>query len=983
MRKTLNIDHAYLIDVRPFGIFNRFMYDSSSEIYLENGLIDLGNMGFRNPEAYKPCKLYTNADECPINGPIHISEATAIPRDSSNCATAPFLIEKIKYDLLFSSKNRGGIESRIFGCDVKVKSVDMVDPRGEGQDCYTYYQKSYPEIHPMIVPGFGPGGMIEVFLQTTEAWLAQRAKSVSNTVCRKRDASISNYKADEALYCSEEIIFTKYSGREFPGSLFTGKLRLYNQAIQGSPNFNFQAKESGFGFVYEISLKKEENPGEKYRPAGAVGELRPRTYELNPYAHAMYRDSQYNYFLVNTSSWSFTYLEPNKDGRKIRQYLRTSGHTLSKKEVLAYEAYLLSCCLPTRSAASGAQLQFEIGGSPFHFNWHASWNGDRMARVGIGSIQNHAQSALQTVTIDLDTESLFAEELYRKKLNLLRQKYSEDFANGDAWVYCTAASLTPKSDVTEGYDIMDPDSYCVSGDIEDGAWFFKTKVDAQGNSTEGDTKTAEQNNRQYGGFVMSKEFHDTFKDFISLSEDESEGGEFQFRAGKVYSWDSFQGAYYYHNLDYTNPRKPRTFEGDFNVPIYCWFDNNDMLKVVNYYEQGTDNFDNINEVPEGHCFAGFTDVHYQKSFTSGTYFHGFSVSPSGVEDKAYRGYSFESTAKYTGTETPESEMLWEWMCPPVLISCANPELTDWRLEVNPGLGLSCKGDWWGALGKSVSTSEYTSKSDSNSGASFFIVPKSDAESAVFGHMDTITSTKVHNFSVTYGTNNLTMYWCLGLFKDKTKCQYFAPDFDCVGWYYYAFNADRVYFNRIGDVGSWTYDYATGIAANRSVGSATPLMGISDFTDGSWGNYSKWKTKRDCDTRKYNPSMDYADVIYYRGRFTPSDNWLTENVDDHIIIVDDHTSEIVTYYVGTAYLAGKGPTYTIESEHKYTSMGDFGEYYKFAEGPPDPWNDPYIYSHFNVKAGVQEVALVWGSTLNKDKFPLKFPYLKGQVFVGYA
>lgn len=980
MRTQFKVDGSINIDIRPFGIFNRFLVEGSEDIYLENGMIDLGNMGFRNPEAYKPCTLYTNAEQCPINGNVILIEENNPASDPGGCPK-PISLGKIKYDITFSQKYINGIESRVFGCKTKISDLTMIDPRGPGKDCYSYYQPSIPTVYPTIIPSLGVGGMIEVFLSTTEAYLAQRAASVSNTVCRQRDASIANYKADAPLYCGEELILKKYSAREFPGSVFSGKLRLYAQSIQGSILFDFQLNDTGFGLSYKISLKSG-NPGESFRPAeGAPGELRERSYELNGRVHAMFRDSMYNYYLVNTTNWTFSYLEPNKSGRKLRNYLREKGPSLPKKEEMAYEAYLLSCCLPTRTAATNPNMQFEVSGSPFPFGWHGNWNGDRLARVGIGGIQNHARSAIHQATIELDTVSMFEEELRRKKENLLRQKKTEDFALGNCWVYYTAASLSLKEGLSSDFNDMDPDNYCVIGDIEEGAWFFMTKKDSTEENAEGDQKAAEQNNKQYGGYVMSKEFYETFNSYAVVSGEESDYAEFQFRGGKVYSWDEFQGAYYYHNLDYTNPRKPATFEGDFEVPLYCWFDKDDRLKVLNYYEVGTTNFDNISERDPDDCSAAFSKNGYTKTYNSGTYYHGFSVSPAGVEDKAYRGGVYESFYNYTGTESEFDS--WEWMCPPVVISCPNPELTDWSLEVASGLGPSCKGWWWGSLGQSVSTSTYRTSSDSNSGSSFFIVPKSDAECAVFGHMDTITSSKSYSFQAYYGTNNLQMWWCIGLYSNSNICRYFAPDFDCKGWYYYAFNADRVFLNIHKDPTSWTYDYATGIAANRAVGSVTPMMGISEFTNGSWGNYSLWKMKKPCKTRLYGPNQSFADLKYYDGVFTPTDNWYAQNADDHIMIANDHKSEITTYYVGTAYLAGKGSLHTIEMEHKYKNEGDFGEFYKFADGPPDPIYDPYIYSHFNVRSGLQNNSLIFGSTQNKDRMPVTFPYRKGQIFVGYA
>lgn len=980
MRTQFKVDTTITIDVRPFGIFNRFIYDGSGDIYLENGMIDLGNMGFRNPEAYKPCWLYTNPDQCPINGSINLVNSNTAGEEISGC-TKPAGVGKITYDVKFSQSFRNGVESQALGCTIKVAELEMSDPRGPGKDCYSYYQPSIPTVYPTIIPMAGAGMMIEIFLQTTEAYLAQRAASVSNTVCRERDASIANYKGEEAAYCSEDLIYRKYAAREFPGSLFTGKLRLYNQALQGGKLFEYKMSSSGFFNTYEISLRDGSNPGEAFRPKSiAPGELRNRTYELNSRVHVMHRDSQYNYYLVNSGSWSFTYLEPNSSGRKLRDYLREKGSLLSKSALMAYEAYLLSTCLPSRSAQTSPNVQFEIGGSPFQFDWHGNWNGDKMARVGIGSIQNHARSALQQVTIELDSVPMLEEELRRKKESLLQQKLV-GVSSGNTWAYYTSASLQPRTGLEEGYDVADPDNYCVLGDIEEGAWFFLAKVGIDGNVSEEDSDAAALNNKQYGGYVMSKEFYETFSEYASINGEDSDYNEFTFRAGKVYSWDEFQGAYYYHNLDYTDPRKASTFQGDFEVPLYCWFDKDDKLKILNYYERGADNFDTVIENDPTTCDAGYSRRNHTESYSLSTYFHGFSVSPNGYSDKAYRGHRSVFDGQYTGT-TSEFDN-WEWMCPPVVIDCPNPELTDWKLEVNPGLGLTCKGWWWGDIGFSVSTSTTSSSSESNSGSSFFIVPKSDAECAVFGHMDTITSSTTRGFQATYGPFNLQMWWCIGQFPSKTVCQYFAADIDCGGWYYYAFNARRAYFNKWGLGGSWTYDYATGIAANRAVGSLTPLMGISDFTNGSWANYTLWKRGAECDTRLYGPNQSFGDLKYFDGVFTPSDNWIVQNPDYFKVLANDFSSEISTHYVGTAFLAGKGDLHTIETETRYKSKGEFGEYWKFADGPPDPRRDPYIYSHFNVRSGLQNNSLLYGSTAATGRMPKNFPYLKGHIFVGYA
>ncbi len=151
-------------------------------------------------------------------------------------------------------------------------------------------------------------------------------------------------------------------------SVFTGKLRLFVQALYGSFRYDYSTvEETPFidkpFFVGDLQIQYQYLYG-----SGGSG------------THGIYTNEHLDYYLIHIkpSTISARRMIPKKEGKWILSNLRKQVEkgTISKEDRAKIEAYLLSTCEidnEERTIATFDQLQ----GTPLHYGWHFNWNGSQ------------------------------------------------------------------------------------------------------------------------------------------------------------------------------------------------------------------------------------------------------------------------------------------------------------------------------------------------------------------------------------------------------------------------------------------------------------------------------------------------------------------------------------------------------------------------------------------------------------------------------
>ena len=179
-----------------------------------------------------------------------------------------------------------------------------------------------------------------------------------------------------------------------PASIFTGKCRLYVQAMYGRPLYIPTENESGVAHA-----PKQEIP---FNLAAAVGATGIPGLQITPYRHdkddpdevvtpvnlttssGVYLNTTTgeHWLITIFQTWAECYhLLPEKPLQKLRKYLKADDTTLDTADKEHLEAYLLATCLPSHvdSRTFDVNTTFASGASALidstAYGWHWNWSG--------------------------------------------------------------------------------------------------------------------------------------------------------------------------------------------------------------------------------------------------------------------------------------------------------------------------------------------------------------------------------------------------------------------------------------------------------------------------------------------------------------------------------------------------------------------------------------------------------------------------------
>lgn len=177
-----------------------------------------------------------------------------------------------------------------------------------------------------------------------------------------------------------------------PASIFTGKCRLYVQALYGRPLYVPTEKDHGRPTNIAIGFPLHYIGGAADKPPSLL---------ITPYRHDKEDTTEdVSEIAIMTSSgvyldkatgdhWLMTVyatavhcykLIPSAQAAKLRKYLTTSSTTLDEVDKEHLEAYILSTCLPSHKYFRNFDHSVRVGGSSAiiystAYGWHWNWSG--------------------------------------------------------------------------------------------------------------------------------------------------------------------------------------------------------------------------------------------------------------------------------------------------------------------------------------------------------------------------------------------------------------------------------------------------------------------------------------------------------------------------------------------------------------------------------------------------------------------------------
>ena len=162
-------------------------------------------------------------------------------------------------------------------------------------------------------------------------------------------------------YCDLSIYTKKDAQDKVPSSMFSGKLRLFVQAIYGSTRSNYQ-KSGSF-------------------------DLKIGSYTLTrgfSNSNWLLTTSNYDYFLCTYtgSAIEFREIQLNSFGQQFRDILKTHPRNTEFDFVTKAEAYILATGTIGSTVYATVNITGEgVNGSPLDYGWHAAWDGKEVTIV--------------------------------------------------------------------------------------------------------------------------------------------------------------------------------------------------------------------------------------------------------------------------------------------------------------------------------------------------------------------------------------------------------------------------------------------------------------------------------------------------------------------------------------------------------------------------------------------------------------------------
>lgn len=313
----------FIFGVAPYNPFNYFL--ESKSLYLETGMLDWNPAGFSNYLSYLPGQWYFDTRYTQILGNLSVGKKS----DSS------IEVRNSKFTVNSSSP----IESKALGCDTKSKSVIMVNPTGGLQGLV---QSSQIQMEGY----FFPNGGVDTWT-SAENLVTNNTNYTNGGLLSSRTLTSDNIPsgpfgigfefseevtATEPIFCETPIIFRKWCQAVRPATLFPGKLRLLVQSFYGSDlrRYTLDA-ESGALIIGINQLKPDPKANPPQTPENTPeldSEVNKRTTSINAGFEGsdfLITDENNRYFLGRVTSeglW-INYLQTDAElsGDFLRQYL--------------------------------------------------------------------------------------------------------------------------------------------------------------------------------------------------------------------------------------------------------------------------------------------------------------------------------------------------------------------------------------------------------------------------------------------------------------------------------------------------------------------------------------------------------------------------------------------------------------------------------------------------------------------------------------
>lgn len=230
-----------------------------------------------------------------------------------------------------------------------------------------------------------------------------------------------DHPEDDALYTK------KLMAKTCPASMFTGRLRLYVQAMYGRPLYDYGGDTSVDPITSTVqtptlaaaSMPSLVLPAYKHKGDDTVYTAITIDTSAGVFYRAEATGGKHWLMLVAGNALNVYPLISSRQGESLRKYLNAAplsdGNPLDPDDVEKLEAFILAYCLPDVKnqfsvAASGATAAFSMG-----YGWHWNWSGstadvvtstnfDQGASTLFPSGSTGMESTHRRVTVAVDAE---------------------------------------------------------------------------------------------------------------------------------------------------------------------------------------------------------------------------------------------------------------------------------------------------------------------------------------------------------------------------------------------------------------------------------------------------------------------------------------------------------------------------------------------------------------------------------------------------
>ncbi len=699
------------IDFPPFGPFNRIVW-APLGIYMESGLMDLNWEGTRNPDTYRPAEVQFRSQDSTVFGNINLEIVQEDDPGMEFCSIGT--VESVLYETTVSDV----YESKTVGCSEKVAEVEMVDPRGPGQDCRWEYVTEY-------IPREGLNPAAAIYADTVVAEgssFRTKNRSQVRKICKEREFNLGTAVApdpENPPYCEQSIIYKKHTQVLFPPSRWSGKMRLYIQTIYGGHAVDYWTTDDSKALV--VGLRGASDFDELGNAElGENGGFQNRHVTLGRGIYGLSTDGNFNYFLVSTKTWRINPLVPTALGLKFQKYLNAEYNNIGEARRKAYEAYLLSTCAPTTWVDTNltGTLSLSQYGAPFDFGFNGNWDGDKYAAVMYSRGDNVLRkTSLVEVAFNISTSGItlaLETEEDRKRAALRLQTL---WAINDPGTPPPVGITRYWATNAKVLNIKLP-TECIEGDVNHGAWYYVV----EGTPGPTDVDDAASLNARYGGLPLSSECLTDMGNNVTGGSSVLETGEWleRFNFDKLFKWNFDRQMY-----EWFPPYDP-SFDNPADVPgsgpVHCWYASNGQLQIHRYNIRDTALYDNVNIPAQGICGQG--SDYTQTQIRSGSGKHAGWIGNS-YNTQIYHSDGVITTSLTKSQGLGELEPLWGGGCGLSICSPATPP---------PGTGV---GDHrffsqWERWRVGIGTQIQETKNGGASYYSFFLFPRDDCEAIFTG-----------------------------------------------------------------------------------------------------------------------------------------------------------------------------------------------------------------------------------------------------------